>query len=175
MHGALVAGHSHSHFALACALACELLSSAGMKTWGLMAVGCWLLAGCSGPDFDANREKWRSDRPAEYVISICGTGFDGGCTLAAVSGDTVVATARSGIDTPRGDWTFAEAPEQADPVEALFDRAAREGDDCELDSVLFDDRYGYVADYYRDCGEEGGGEEVTCFQADTSDVTRCAE
>lgn len=155
--------------------ACELLSSAGMKTWAMMVAGCWLLAGCNGADFDDNRAKWRADRPAEYVIQICGTGFNGGCTLAAVSGDTVVATAHSGIDAPRGDWTFAEAPEQADPVEALFDRAERESDSCELRSVRFDDRYGYVADYYWDCGEEGSGEEVTCFQPDTSDVTRCAE
>ncbi|WP_437592361.1 hypothetical protein [Sorangium sp. So ce1000] len=148
-----------------------MLGSIGMKTWGLVVMGCWLLAGCGGPDFDENREKWRADRPAEYVISICGTGFEHGCTLAAVSGDTVVAVAHGAS----GDWTFADAPEQMDPVEALFDRAAHESDDCELDSVRFDDRYGYVADYYRNCGVEGSGERVTCFHPDTSDVTRCAE
>ncbi|WP_437577208.1 hypothetical protein [Sorangium sp. So ce887] len=158
------------------ALACELPSSVGMKTPGVVAMGCWLLAGCSGPDFDGNRARWRADRPEEYVISICGTGFARGCTLVAVSGDTVVATAHSPSDAPSGsDWTFAEAPEQADPVEALFDRAAGESEDCELTRIRFDDRYGYVADHYKDCGEEGSGEQVTCFQADTNDVTRCTE
>ncbi|WP_437801178.1 hypothetical protein [Sorangium sp. So ce693] len=138
-------------------------------------MGCWLLAGCSGPDFDENRAKWRADRPEDYVISICGTGFDRGCTLAAVSGDTVVAAAHSEFDEPTsGDWTFDEAPDQADPVEALFDRAERESD-CELRDVFFDDRYGYVAYFYKDCGEEGGGSRVACFQPDTSDVTRCTE
>lgn len=151
-------------------------NSAGMRTLGVMAMGCWLLAGCGGPDFDENRSKWRADRPEEYVISICGTGFEGGCTLAAVSGDTVVATARSGTKAPSvGDWTFAEAPEQADPVEALFGRAALEGEGCELTRIDFDDRYGYVADYYWDCGEEGGGERVACFEPDTSDATRCTQ
>ncbi|KYF76202.1 hypothetical protein BE17_06690 [Sorangium cellulosum] len=141
-----------------------------------MAMGCWLLAGCGGPDFDENRQKWRADRPGDYVISICGTGFEVGCTLAAVSGDTVVATARSGVRSPSaGDWTFAEAPEQADPVEALFGRAEREGGDCKRTRIDFDDRYGYVADYYQVCGTEGSGERVACFQPDTSDATRCAE
>lgn len=171
MRGALRVGQPRSLLAPAC----ELLSSAGMKTWGVMAVGCWLLAGCGGPDFDESRAKWREDRPEEYVISICSTGLIGGCTLAAVSGDTVVAAAHSGSRTPRGDWTFAEAPEQADPVEALFDRAEGESDNCENGSVRFDDRYGYVADYYWHCGTDGSGEEVTCFQPNTSDVTRCTE
>ncbi|WP_437870748.1 hypothetical protein [Sorangium sp. So ce363] len=171
MVGRLLVGHPRSLLALAW----ELLSSAGMKTWGVVALGCWLLAGCSGPDFDENRAKWRADRPEEYVISICGTGIAPGCTLAAVSGDTVVAAAHSGFVAPHSDWTFVEAPEQADPVEALFDRAERESESCELRDIRFDDRYGYVADYYHNCGTEGSGEEVTCFQADTSDVTRCAE
>ncbi|XXX76832.1 hypothetical protein WMF30_55200 [Sorangium sp. So ce134] len=147
-----------------------------MRTLGLMVMGCWLLAGCGGPEFDENRAKWRADRPEEYVISICGTGFSGGCTLAAVSGDTVVAAASSGLRTPSaGDWTFAETPEQADPVEALFDRAEIEGESCELTRIDFDGRFGYVAEYYRDCGEEGSGEHVACFLPDTSDATRCTE
>ncbi|WP_437967492.1 hypothetical protein WMF04_49455 [Sorangium sp. So ce260] len=144
-----------------------------MKTLGVVAMGCWLLAGCGGPDFDGNRATWRADRPEEYVISICGTGFAGGdCTVAAVSGNTVV---RSGIGAPGGGWTFAETPEQADPVEALFDRAERQSDACELTRIEFDERYGYVADFYVSCGEEGSGEQVSCFQPDTSDVTRCTE
>ncbi|WP_437812922.1 hypothetical protein [Sorangium sp. So ce1078] len=144
-----------------------------MKTLGVVAMGYWLLTGCGGPDFDGNRAKWRTDRPEEYVISICGTGFaSGDCTVAAVSGDTVV---RSGSGAPDRGWTFAEMPEQADPVEALFDRAELESDDCELTHIEFDERYGYVTDYAMRCGQEGSGEEVTCFQPDTSDVTRCTE
>ncbi|WP_044964635.1 MULTISPECIES: hypothetical protein [Sorangium] len=60
-------------------------------------------------------------------------------------------------------------------MEALFDRAERESDVCENGSVRFDDRYGHVADCYWHCGTDGSGEEVTCFQPDTSDATRCAE
>ncbi|WP_441288709.1 hypothetical protein ACSRUE_43465 [Sorangium sp. KYC3313] len=140
-------------------------------------MGCWLLAGCGDRGFDDNREKWRANRPEEYVISICGAGFEPlGCTLTAVSGDTVVAAARSQSDAPSsGDWTFIAEPEQADPVEALFNDAEDAGDHCELRDVYFDDRFGYVTYYYNDCGEEGGGVQVRCFQPDTSDATRCME
>lgn len=147
-----------------------------MKALGVMAMGCWLLAGCSGHDFDGNRAKWRDNRPEEYVISICDTGFSVGCTLAAVSGDTVVAAADGASRDPSaGGWTFAQEPEQADPVEALFDRAEIGSDVCELTHIRFDDRYGYVVEYSLKCGMEGSGERVACFQPDTSDATRCTE
>ncbi len=86
-----------------------------------------------------------------------------------VSGSTVVASA---FTFGNGDWTFDDEPEQRAPVEALFDRAERASDDCDL-NVSFNDEYGYVSKYYRDCENESSGERVDCFVPDTSDVASC--
>jgi hypothetical protein len=149
-----------------------------MKAWGFatMVGGLWVVA-CGGVDADlaANREKWERERPDEYLIVTCGTGFDPGCSLSAVSAGTVVEQAHSWDRAPQGDdWTLSEdVPKAGDPVEDLFDAAEHQGDDCSLRRISFDDEFGYVNDYYADCGAEGGGQKVMCFEPDTVDVTVC--
>lgn len=141
-----------------------------MKTVVTLGIGVSLLVGCGGPDFDEQRDQWREQRPEEYAIRISGTGFSNGVGWAlGVSGSTVVVSATTFGD---GEWTFNEQPEQRDPVEALFDRAERASDDCDL-SVSFNAEYGYVSKYYQDCENESSGETVTCFVPGTSDLTQC--
>jgi hypothetical protein len=133
------------------------------------------LAGCGEENFDQERERWRRERPDEYVIVVCETGLEVGCTLEAVSGATIVTHAFTLVESyGPDDWVLSEDyPRPGDPVEALFDRAEGASGDCDLDRVSFDDEFGYVEDYYLDCGEEGGGRRVTCFAPDTVDITKC--
>src|SRR5688572_24404713 len=127
------------------------MSAPLMTKWDFgKMVGGLLLVACAGTDaeFDENRQKWRSERPEEYVIVACGTGFDGGCSLFAVSGENIVASAHSTNRSPSGDdWTFAEdLPKPGDPVEDLFDVAQNLGGDCSFRTLSFDDDFGYVDD-----------------------------
>jgi hypothetical protein len=134
----------------------------------MMSVG---LAGCSGAGDTSiadHQAEWTASHPEQYVIEVRGTGFVPGRTVAAVSGGHVVA-ARVGITS---------SLEQADPatielpVEQLF-RSASQNSGCKLATLSFDEQYGYVTEYFWDCGEEGGGEKVTCFKPATIDLSAC--
>jgi hypothetical protein len=90
--------------------------------------------------------------------------------------DLIVAHASSLERNPgSNEWEFSEDyPKPGDPVEDLFDAAERaDGGDCSLTRISFDDDFGFVSNDHEDCGEEGGGQEVICFEPDTVDVTLC--
>jgi hypothetical protein len=124
-----------------------------MKSIQRAAIGPFALAlmACNGnPDVAEQRESWHERRPEQYVIETCGTGFvQAGCVVRAVNGES-----------------------ENDPVESMFD-AVEDPGDCDVRELRFSPSFGYVAEYYLDCGEEGYGMEVRCFQANTLDVSRC--
>jgi hypothetical protein len=129
------------------------------------------LAGCAGADVDASREQWNSNQPSEYVIEVCGTGLaPRSCRLYAVA-DRHIVEAREEHLGDKG-WFDADPAGQPDLVLGMF-RAVEQAKSCSVRHVSFDATYGYVTDYYLDCGEEGYGQEVTCFTAGTRDLSVC--
>jgi len=117
------------------------------RTIGLVA-----LAAACGSDDDglaSQHDKWREQRPAQYVIQTCGTGFNSpDCSVSAVESNT-----------------------DPDPVDGMFDRL--ENTDCDITKLTFDPTYGFITEYYLDCSEEGYGAVVRCFEPDTVDTSRC--
>lgn len=111
----------------------------------LAAVAC----GSDGDDVASQHAKWREQRPEQYVIQTCNTGFGGqGCSVRAVDGSS-----------------------DPDPIEDMFDRVQMT--DCDVTTLTFDPTFGFMTEYYLDCSEEGYGSVVRCFVPDTLDTTRC--
>ena len=138
----------------------------------LLAGAFFVVMGCgSGDDdgiLDQHQALWEMKQPTEYVMETCGTGFSGGCTLTAVSqGQVVAARVKFG-----GDWSDVDPGAQEEPVKGLF-RRAHSTRDCKRTRLSFDGQYGFVADVYFDCSEEGSGEQARCFVADSTDLSAC--
>jgi hypothetical protein len=111
------------------------------------------------------RRDWEDKRPTQYVVKICGTGFDPPfCTLAAVNAGEVVAAEQRDLS---GDW--AETTLDAEPLGALFD-SAKVARVVELDPT-----YGYVSSYTQVSIGESGGRAVRCFAPDTLDLEQCRD
>jgi len=151
-----------------------------MKHRGWLSLGVSLVlsacgGGAGGPTqaVEDHREQWSSSHPQDYVIEICETGFARGCTLGSVSGGQVVAQRTGQAPGELSDTV----PSSEEPVAALFARvdAAAGSKNCSVSRLTFDPNYGYVSEYYSDCGEEGSGEQVTCFKPDSLDLSSCAE
>ena len=62
--------------------------------------------------------------------------------------------------------------ETEEPISRLFAAAERAQSGCTR-SIEFDETYSYPKKIYFDCAEEGSGEEVRCFEADTLDLEAC--
>jgi hypothetical protein len=146
---------------------------------GCLLVGasllCWACGdGDPAEQVDEHRAQWLSKQPGTYVVEICGSGFEQGCTLSAVSAGEVVAARASA--PPKQSYEDVE-PRAAEPIVALFDRVSRElrSENCDLKSLNFDAQFSYVSDFYCSWGEEGGGQAVKCFMPDTIDLNVCAE
>jgi hypothetical protein len=44
---------------------------------------------------------------------------------------------------------------------------------CDVRKLSIDPQYGYIAEFYLDCGQEGWGQRVDCFHEGTTDVAVC--
>ena len=139
----------------------------------LLGCVCSVL-GCSRDDdsvVEKHQTVWESKRPAEYVIQVCGTGFSGGCLVYAVSDQKVIAASSKLGD---GAWTASDPQSHDEPVAGLF-RGARAHDGCDRTRLAFDADFGFVTDVYFDCGEEGFGQKVSCFEPNSVDPTVCQD
>lgn len=118
-----------------------------------------------------NVEQWQARAPKRYVISICGYGASApGCSVVAVDEGRLVS--RSNRFLPSDPWVPAPIGDAQEPVASLFDEAGRSIDGCTT-SFELDPVYAYPSRIYFDCGEEGWGVQVTCFEPDTLDSSRC--
>ncbi|MGC4087496.1 MAG: DUF6174 domain-containing protein [Polyangiaceae bacterium] len=139
---------------------------------GFVIVACSLLfAACGGTDIGAKRAEWLERAPDRYVVGVCPTGFSGSpCRVVAVDhGVVVAAESRVSEDQP-----WEPLVDAAEPIEALFSSAEHVGDSCDL-RIEFDATYSYPTKTYFDCGEEGWGEQVMCFTADSVDLAACRD
>jgi len=119
----------------------------------------------------SNVEAWQARAPEQYVIRTCGYGLGPpACSIAAVDQGQLVS--RSNRFLPDEPWATAPIDDGTDPVESLFDEAGRSIDGCTT-SFELDPVYAYPSQIYFDCGEEGWGVRVTCFEPDTVDASRC--
>ncbi len=136
---------------------------------GLLALAC----GGEGADDDddtALKQLWRDTAPQQYVAKSCSTGFTArACTVSAVDqGQVVAAQQQLGSD---GAWTDAVPP--SDVVEGMLNAASGKPDrGCER-RVTQHETYPIPKLVYSDCGMEGWGIELTCFVADTLELSRC--
>ena len=116
-------------------------------------------------------EQWRARAPERYVISTCGTGFGiPSCSVEVVDGGRLVS--RSNRFLPSEPWAAAPIDDGIEPVASLFEQARRSIDGCTT-SFQLDPVYAYPAQVYFDCGEEGFGVRVACFEPDTLDGSLC--
>jgi hypothetical protein len=132
---------------------------------GMGVSGC----GAAGDPVAEHEMQWAESRPPTYVAEVCATGFAFGCTRVAVTGEKVIAARRG----EARDLQFVDPATIEEPMGRLF-RAVRESR-CTVKNVSFDERFGYVTEYYQDCGEEGDGEKVTCFVPASVDLAVCAK
>jgi hypothetical protein len=136
----------------------------------------WLIVLCGACHDDsadrnaAQRSKWESKQPAQYVVEVCDSGFlpRQYCSESAVENGRVTA-ARTRLRTDAF-WTGLDASKQHEPIAALFDAVDNAGE-CKV-SVEYDDTYGYVKRLSVTCGE-GTTSEVTCFAPDTTNLAAC--
>lgn len=121
------------------------------------------------------RKQWNVNKPNEYVIETCDTGFlGGGCTRYAVVESKVVAAMSYWNYEENKNWeVIADVSDVEEPVEGMF-RSAR-SDVENLTTLEFDQEWGFVREYYGQYGTEGGGQIVKCFMANTDDLTNCEE
>ena len=118
-----------------------------------------------------NVEAWQARAPERYIISTCGIGFGiPSCSVEAVDEGRLVS--RSTRFLPSEPWVTAAIDDGIEPVASLFDQAGRSSDGCTT-SFELDPVYAYPSQVYFDCGEEGWGVRVTCFEPDTLDSSRC--
>lgn len=127
--------------------------------------------GCGGEGSESEQEailRWRESAPQQYVAKSCSEGFTARfCTLSSVdAGEPVEAF----VQDPSGEWQPEEPAE--DVVEAIISASAGDTDGCER-RVEGHGTYDFPERVYFDCGEEGWGLSVTCFEAGTLDLTRC--
>lgn len=131
--------------------------------WGL---ACGVVA--CGDEVDAGEieRDFRAHAPERYVVRSCGTGFARpSCTVSAVQGEEPVESVVIGVE---GEVT---AIEPVDPIARIIDWSA-DPDDCDV-RVQTDPQHRYPAEVYFDCGDEGWGEQVTCFVPDSLELERC--
>lgn len=132
----------------------------------LAAVACGGEAPDDGPDL---KQLWLETAPQQYVARLCSTGFTArSCTVSAVSdGQAVAAQSRLGD----GEWEDEDPP--VDVVASMLNAATLEADDgCER-RVTLHETHAFPSLVYTDCGQEGWGTEISCFEADTVDLGRC--
>ncbi len=124
--------------------------------------------GTAPPDAELQDHKalWTAREPHTYVIETCWTGFRRGCTTDVVEAGSVTATRT--LDA--GIWT--ESAREAEPVAAMFGEVENPGN-CSITTVAWNDDWGFVDAYHADCGQEGWGREVRCFEPDTRDPSMC--
>jgi hypothetical protein len=117
------------------------------------------------------RSEWQARAPERYVISTCGYGAGvPSCSVEAVDEGRLIS--RSNRFLPGEPWAPAPIDDGTDPVASLFDQAGRSIDGCST-SFELDPIYAYPSQIYFDCGQEGWGVRVTCFEPDTLDGSRC--
>lgn len=118
---------------------------------------------CPAPD----PTLWSEREPSSYVFQTCGTGFaPRACTVTVVEEGRVVST----HDADDSDGFSPIEPSDAPTLSDAFGTPSC--DECRIRFRL-DGEWGYVESYYADCGEEGYGDDVTCFVADTLDPEAC--
>jgi hypothetical protein len=118
-----------------------------------------------------NGEQWQARAPERYVIGTCGYGAAvPACSVEAVDEGRLVS--RSSRFLPGEPWTTTPIDDDTDPVASLFEQAGRSIDGCTT-SFTLDPIYAYPSQIYFDCGQEGWGVRVTCFEPDTLDASRC--
>jgi hypothetical protein len=115
--------------------------------------------------------EWQARAPERYVIRTCGYGaVPPSCTVEAVDDGRLVSRSNSSLSGEP--WASAPIDDGNEPVAALFDQAGRSIEGCST-SFELDPIYAYPSQIYFDCGEEGWGVRVTCFEPDTLDSSRC--
>ncbi|HET9955343.1 MAG TPA: DUF6174 domain-containing protein [Polyangiaceae bacterium] len=141
-----------------------------MFRWIGLSVLCAISSGCgSDADVGVKRQQWLKKAPSSYVVGTCTTGFAiGACRLYAVQQGVVKAAE---VKTPP-DLMWKSSNDSQEPIARLFDSVERGQSGCKV-SVDFDETFSYPAKVYFDCGQEGSGEEVRCFQADAVDLEVC--
>jgi hypothetical protein len=73
---------------------------------------------------------------------------------------------------PDEPWATAPIDDGTEPIASLFAYARRSSADCTT-SYELDPVYAYPSQIYTDCGQEGSGVRVTCFEPDTLDASLC--
>jgi hypothetical protein len=126
-------------------------------------------AGTRAPD--PKRARWQALAPATYVVLVCGYGLAiPACSLEAVQDGHLVAKEFRFL--PDDPWQPTSIEVDEDPIEGLFAQLDSPTDGCRL-SYELDPVYAYPSEVYTDCGEEGWGTRVSCFEPDTLDLDQC--
>jgi hypothetical protein len=135
--------------------------------------GSWLLGAlaCGGEGTLGSEEalaRWRESAPQQYVARSCGEGFSArSCTVTSVDSGEPVETL---VQDWSGSWQPAETP--VDVVEGILSASTQDTDGCKR-RVESHPAYAFPERVYFDCGEEGWGLRITCFEAGTLDLARC--
>jgi hypothetical protein len=126
---------------------------------------------CGGEDSESAEEailRWRESAPQQYVATSCSEGFTARfCTVSSVDSGEPVETL---VQDPSGAWQPEDPAE--DVVEGILSASKRSTDGCER-RVEAHRTYDFPERVYFDCGEEGWGLRVTCFEAGTLELARC--
>lgn len=123
------------------------------------------------PAGDAKRNLWQSKAPSSYVVTTCGYGFTlPACSLQAVKDGHLVASENRFLSQDPWQPT-TDSPDQ-DPFESLFAQLQSPPSGCRT-SYEIDPVYAYPSQVYFDCGSEGWGTRVTCFEPDTLNLDEC--
>lgn len=145
-----------------------------MRTmWQRVACLSVFALACGGEDADGGPDperQWRESAPVQYVAKACSTGFTArSCSVSAVDAGVAVA-ARAQLP---GSEVWEDVAEPFDLITAILHRASREADDgCSL-RVTPHETYAFPRSVFESCEEEGFGVEISCFVADTIDLSVC--
>lgn len=132
----------------------------------LAALACSGEATGDGADL---KQLWLETAPRQYVAKVCSTGFTmRTCSVSAVEEGQPVAE-----QAQEGDGVWEDEVPPSDVVAGMLNAATREADDGCEQRVTQHELYAFPARVYTDCGEEGWGIQVSCFAADTLDLSRC--
>lgn len=108
--------------------------------------------------------------PQQYVAKACTTGFTMRfCSVSAVDAGLPVAQVVQRTDSDG--WEVADPP--SDVIYSILNRASREPDEgCTL-RVTQHEAYAFPSNVFESCVGEGSGVQISCFVADTLDLSRC--
>jgi hypothetical protein len=131
---------------------------------------------CGGEDEDSAvdvQQQWLESAPQQYVAKACSTGFTiRTCSVSAVSAGVPVAQLAQVPQLPESDaWEVVEPP--GDVIVSVLNRSLREADEgCTL-RVTQHETYAFPSRVFESCMGEGAGVEISCFVADTLDLSLC--